>query len=390
MVRGRSRLLRYRHEPADGRNRLRAVSTELRLRQRPSLEDGSRISCSSPSGRAGMVAPRSRSPKPNDSRARILERIEREAGVPALTATLAERISPTDLQSLLLEVYARRAQSRTVADVLHDYRSGRFVRPSTTPPARMLSWDALAWKLLPDGFAGLELAPVAPLGTVSRLAPLSQDWSVSTSRNSEVVSDCTTALALECAVRRAALLEKDPGSTDRVHLAASHRLLRGQKFGEGPGVRQHFRLFGLCSAGRDTGASAFETEVAGLHVRFFVAGLRKFLGPSVSLRVALASLAVSSHLERIRRRLLDPLRSSLAGVPVDWEDPTPEGRAYYRSLRFHIYAKDAARPEVQLVDGGDVDWGQRLLSNGKERMITSGLGTERLCEVFGPGPSAPG
>ena len=39
--------------------------------------------------------------------ARILNRIERESGAPGLFAALADRLSPSDLQSLLLSVYSR-------------------------------------------------------------------------------------------------------------------------------------------------------------------------------------------------------------------------------------------------------------------------------------------
>ena len=39
----------------------------------------------------------------------IIERIQREAGVPDLVDALVERLDPTDLQSLLLEVYRRHA-----------------------------------------------------------------------------------------------------------------------------------------------------------------------------------------------------------------------------------------------------------------------------------------
>ena len=34
---------------------------------------------------------------------------------------------------------------------------------------------------------------------------------------------------------------------------------------------------------------------------------------------------------------------------------------------------------VELVDGGAVDWPQKLLSHNKERMVISGIGSERLC-----------
>jgi len=49
---------------------------------------------------------------------KIVERIEREAGVPGLVALLAERLTPTDLQSLLLEVYRLRCSRRQPADLL--------------------------------------------------------------------------------------------------------------------------------------------------------------------------------------------------------------------------------------------------------------------------------
>jgi hypothetical protein len=35
------------------------------------------------------------------------------------------------------------------------------------------------------------------------------------------------------------------------------------------------------------------------------------------------------------------------------------------------------------VDGGAMDWTQRLLSNAKERLVISGIGSERLCSAFG-------
>ena len=37
---------------------------------------------------------------------------------------------------------------------------------------------------------------------------------------------------------------------------------------------------------------------------------------------------------------------------------------------------------IELVDGGSVDWTQQLLSNSKERLVTSGIGSERVCTGF--------
>src|SRR5467141_2494822 len=193
-------------------------------------------------------------------RSQIIERIERHAGVPDLANILTDRLAPTDLQSLLLEIYSRRAKKRESRVLLEDHVTNRFTRPSASSPRRLLEWDCIAFSLLPKIFEPIELSPVCSLGTVSVLSPISQDWTVSTIRNTEVVSDSTNVLAIECAVRRREQRNFPSGKAAPVHLASSHRLLRGQKFGVGPGTKQHFRVFTLCSAGRDPGNLLFEIE----------------------------------------------------------------------------------------------------------------------------------
>jgi hypothetical protein len=331
-----------------------------------------------------MSVPEESPPRTPAPRRAMLPRIERAAGVPALAATLAERLSPGDLQSLMLEVYALRARARRPRELLSEYRRNRFVRPCALPVERTRSWEALAWSMLPRDFEAIELAPVAPLGAVSVLAPLSQDWSVSTARNTEVVSDATNVLALEAAARREELLKVDPTNQARVHLAASHRLLRGQRFAEGPGVQQHFRLFALCSAGRDRSGLRFESEVAREHVTYFVRALQRYLGRSVRLRVALSDLRDRPTRGTLESGLAESLGRSLKGVPVEHESATPEGRSYYRELRFHVYAEHPRSGACQLVDGGGVDWSRKLLNNAKERMFISGIGSERLTQLFEP------
>lgn len=56
--------------------------------------------------------------------------------------------------------------------------------------------------LLPEGFEELVLAPHAPLGTSSVLGEFSQDRVTTTIADSEVGSDSTNVLALECGHRR--------------------------------------------------------------------------------------------------------------------------------------------------------------------------------------------
>src|SRR5512138_196706 len=119
----------------------------------------------------------------------ITDRVERELGVPGIVSLLAERLEPTDLQSLLLDVYRRVAKRRPVASMLTEYRTNRFVRPSAFSPVEMLEWDRVAFSVLPSDFDAVDLSPVCPLGASAMLGGLAQDRAVTTIRNTEVVAD---------------------------------------------------------------------------------------------------------------------------------------------------------------------------------------------------------
>ena len=134
----------------------------------------------------------------------IVGRIERLVGVPGLASILAQRLAPTDLQSLLLEVARIRSSRLRPADVLRAYESNRFVRPASADPVALARWEAVAFSVLPPQFEAVALSPLCPLGASSVVASVAQDWSVATVRNTEVVSDSTNVLALECAMRRRA------------------------------------------------------------------------------------------------------------------------------------------------------------------------------------------
>src|SRR5512139_1873858 len=101
---------------------------------------------------------------------KIVERIVQEASVPDLLSILAEKLSPTDLQSLLLEVYRIRSERLMPAGLLRDFQSNRFVRPSSVSPVSLLHWDQIAFTHLPEDFIAIALSPVCPLGTNSVVA----------------------------------------------------------------------------------------------------------------------------------------------------------------------------------------------------------------------------
>ena len=313
---------------------------------------------------------------------KIVERIEREAGIPDLVSILAEHLSPTDLQSILLEVYRIRSSQLQPAAVLADYESNRFVQASSVSPISLLRWEQIAFSHLPEGFQPIALSPVCPFGTNSVVAAVNQNWAVTTARNTEVVSDSTNVLALACSLRRRELLRNNPKSSDTVHFATSHRLLRAQRY-ESPGQDAHFSSFALCSAGRDRGNMRFELSALGLHIRFYLNVLRAFLGPDVTFQLSVADLDSNSRVELVETHLLSEIRSEFESVECVFDKHRSSGRGYYLDLCFHIYATAISGQRLELVDGGSVNWSQQFLSNAKERLVISGIGSERLCTKFG-------
>ena len=258
----------------------------------------------------------------------ILERIERELGVPDLAEMFATRVAPTDLQSLLLAVARRRAAADTPADVLRCYASDRLVRPAAAEPGRLDELVRKALEQLPVSYERIELSPVCPFGTSSVVGEISQDWVVTTFRGNEVVSDPTNVLALECALRR----RQDRSRP--VRLCASHRVLRAQRFE--PPFAQHFRLVALCTAGR----AGAEEELVAEHVDFY-------------------------------RRFLEVLDAGVVSVDLE-----PRKPAYYDATTFGLSLEG-----TEIVEGGLVDWTQTLLGDRKERLVVSGIGIDLLAGI---------
>ncbi len=182
----------------------------------------------------------------------MLDRILRERGTADLLDWLSAELTPTDLKSLMLAVYRTRAARQTPARVLDQYEHNRFVQPAAVGLRARAAVDRVALACAGPAFDALDLAPVCPLGTVTAVGPVDQNSVVSTTRNTEVVSDCTNVLALECAIRRRAQRRNPATANDYVRLCTSQRLLRAQHYNR-PGLRAHFQIFALCTAGRAEG-----------------------------------------------------------------------------------------------------------------------------------------
>jgi hypothetical protein len=293
-------------------------------------------------------------------------------------SALEAGLSPTDLQTLLLAVAKTRSASVTAARVAQRWREDAFVRPSGEDPRILSALESKLWARLPKDFVGLDLSPVAPFGTVAAVAGVDQNRVLTTTRTSEVVSDQTAVLALEAAHRRAHDRERG------VHLASAHRVLRAQRFPEG--YSQHFRLLALVSSDRDRGSGRTEAGLLIKHLRFYIETLSALFATD-TVRISLTRFNASVVSERLTDTVIPALEPLPSNVDVVDDGSRSRGRGYYRDVAVRL---DIVREgtELEIGDGGFTDWTGRLLSDSKERCLTSCIATERLASLGSAGASS--
>lgn len=293
---------------------------------------------------------------------------------------LASGLPASRVWSMLMSVAEARAAQRTPASLLQQWRTDRFVQPCYVDQRTLNELDAHLLAAC-DAFEALELSPVAPLGVCSAVALASQNKIVSTMRGTEVVSDPTNVLALECARR---LREN---SAAIVRLATSHRCVRAQAVPKVPGFAAHFRMFCLATGGHERPNREFTSDALIEHIRTHLAALDRlerhgYAFPGREIRI----LATEAN-----AALADRIASAFSARTVVREPLTHD---YYAGLRFMIHVRAPTDEPVPFIDGGAFDWLQRLTSNSKLVFVASAMGSQLAAYLFrtnpGPEPSLPG
>jgi hypothetical protein len=300
-----------------------------------------------------------------------LRRVLGRVGGPELLELLCNGLSGADLTTLLLEVFRRRAEQLSPAEVRRRYCGDRFVAPAPISFAALRHAEDAFLSVLPEGFEVLVLAPLQPLAAHSAVATVDPRKVIATVRGTEVCADPTNALALEAAIRRAAALTVEPRSSAPIRLAASQRVVRAQHV-DGPDMLAHFQLFGLVTAGRDTGNRSFEQRQLAEHLRFAARALPAAGARRTQIRLTCLKDSARPIIDQTHRDL-----TGLPGVDVVDDDGRTTGRGYYTDLCFKIHAEVAGQ-QLEIGDGGFVDWTQLFTSNHKERLLISGYGLDRL------------
>jgi len=307
-----------------------------------------------------------------------LEGLLRKTGDPALLEKLTERLSLSELNSLLLEVFRAAAHGMAPADLIRAYQANRFVGPSSLDAITFRKLELQVLELARDyGFEALELSPLAPLGNCSALGLADQNKIVSAVRGTEVLADATNLMALEAAVRRKA----SGFDSSVVHLSTTHRHVRAQALPPVKGFTAHFKLFCMISAGKDRGGHNFEKEALLAHLSVY----HHFLVQELKLprvKIIMKGLKGGQANPLAAARVMDYLAGKLPGAEVSLTEVPQEEHRYYQDLRFSINTVLADGREINLGDGGLMDWSAKLTGNGKERLVTSGLGLELLLKLM--------
>ena len=308
---------------------------------------------------------------------KIIDAIVKKTKIPNLISLLVDRLSFGELQSLLLRIFELKTTKKDHSIILNEYRSNRFAQPSDVNPTIHRNLELSIFSLLPDDFELIELSPLTPIGTTSILTPIHQNNVVSTIRNMELAADTTNILALECAKRRDMRLKKARKSLNTIKLCSSQRLLRGQPF-ENKNFSAHFNVVALCTAGKDEGNDKFEMINLEEHILFYVNMLDKII---VKSEVKNINVKFFEYGRFDNSGLIANIKSKLAQrkhIHFKIEKNSEFGKNYYSRLRFMISVVNRSNQEFDYIDGGFADWTSRLLNNKKERLLTSGIGTDFL------------
>ncbi len=281
-------------------------------------------------------------------------------------AVLGHEVSGTDLTTFLLEVMRLRAARQSPAAIVRRAGTDRFVEPGTVDARSLHRVIATVIATIPPPFDFLELAPVTPLGTHSVVATVHQHKVVATIRGSEVAADPTNALALIAAGRR-----RSAPQVQTHRLAAVQRILRAQPFGDQG--QAHFSVLGLVTAGRDRGNLEFEREALIEQLQALVGAVRSVTDREIEVRL-------TSLRDEFTDALISDTRDAVNDAFITADPDRVLGRGYYRDLCFKVIV-DTGPSALEVGDGGFTDWTQELVSNRKERLLTGGLGLDRLTSL---------
>ena len=177
------------------------------------------------------------------------------------------------------------------------------------------------------------------------------------------------------------MIKKNSKSTETIKLCAAQRLVRAQPF-VNPAFSAHFCVVAICTAGRDVGNDKFEMYNLKEHIFFYLNLIKNLLDQSEISKIMIKFFEYPDlHNETIIENIKNEF-SDRRLIHFKIQKDSEFGRNYYSRLRFMISVVNKQNQEFDYIDGGFTNWTSKLLSNKKERILTSGIGTDFLLRTI--------
>ena len=282
---------------------------------------------------------------------------------------LSNKLSGSELNSLLLEVFERRVMQETPSSLLGKYTKNKLVKPAQLDFLKFKEEELECCKIVANSsFELIELSPVAQLGTSSIMATVNQKKVLTALRNTEVESDPTNSIALHYA----SLKKNNELSEKTYNFSNVSRVIRTQVFSN-PNFTPHFPILSLISCGMDTGSFEFEKTEIYKHFAITQDVCKSVFGFNNLFFEIIPCKEYDSNSPLISNSL-SHIKNS--GFDVRIAESDSQNNYYYgMRIKTKIIADGV---EYEIGDGGLLDWTQKLLANKKERMLTMGLGIQLL------------
>ena len=282
---------------------------------------------------------------------------------------LSNKLSGSELNSLLLEVFERRVMQETPSSLLGKYTKNKLVKPAQLDFLKFKEEELECCKIVANSsFELIELSPVAQLGTSSIMATVNQKKVLTALRNTEVQSDPTNSIALHYA----SLKKNNELSEKTYNFSNVSRVIRTQVFSN-PNFTPHFPILSLISCGMDTGSFEFEKTEIYKHFAITQDVCKSVFGFNNLFFEIIPCKEYDSNSPLISNSL-SHIKNS--GFDVRIAESDSQNNYYYgMRIKTKIIADGV---EYEIGDGGLLDWTQKLLANKKERMLNMGLGIQLL------------
>ena len=296
-----------------------------------------------------------------------------------LLHVLSEKLSGSELNSLLLEVFNHRMAKCSPPELLKHYQLNRFVKPADLPVMELKQIELDLLRLFDsNGFTPIELSPVSIQGSCSVVAPANQKKILSALRGTEVLADATNTLALHiCDLKKRKVWI--PTGNEKLRYGTIQRHVRTQSI-SGKGFTPHFKIGCLVTSGVDTGNFNFEEEALAEHV-----GLMKNIFEDYYKIDHLSFRLLCRAGYRDSKRLANEVRkfilNKVQGVEISVIETPEKEIGYYKGIQYKVDITLKGKT-FEIGDGGFVDWTQQLLQNKKERLLITGFGFEFMHRIM--------